>query len=296
MFTSSDSLAVQSLSPAAATPIVPAYPIGFPLPKDSTFIAGQRELWDATSRAITWQYEEVDFPAVGVVGEPIPYQFRNDDVVTSSLLISFLLMVWVLSHSWKFLRDLMKEFFRHRLRGNLFVDKADAKLRGRGVLLVQAAFMHGILYYDYVQYELPDVFEQVSPYMMLAAATGLIVGYYLLKVAAYRMVNATFFPSPNNRMWDDHLLASVLLTGCLLLPLTLLVVYFDLPFHETLLSYVLLVAFVKSLLFYKGYRIFFSTSLGKLHIILYFCALEIVPLLMLWGVLQFISRYLVALS
>lgn len=296
MPTSSDSLSLQPLSPSAATPVAPAYPIGFPLPKDSTFIAGQRELWDATSRAITWQYEEVDFPAVGVVGEPIPYQFRNDDVVTSSLLISFLLLVWVLSHSWKFLRDLIKEFFRHRLRGNLFADKAEVKLQGRGILLVQAAFMHGILFYDYVQHEQPAVFEQVSPYVMLAAATGVIVGYYLLKVAAYQTTNTTFFPAANNKMWDDHLLASVLLTGCLLLPLTLLVVYFDLPFYETALSYVLLVAFVKSLLFYKGYRIFFNTTLGKLHIILYFCALEIVPLLMLWGVLQFISRYLVALS
>ncbi|MCF0236805.1 MAG: DUF4271 domain-containing protein, partial [Bacteroidaceae bacterium] len=100
----------------------------------------------------------------------------------------------------------------------------------------------------------------------------------------------------NNKLWDNHLQASILLTGCLSMPLALLVVYFNLPYRETLMSYILLLLFVKTLLIYKSYRIFFNNRIGGLHIILYFCALEIVPILLLWGALHYLSHQLVALS
>ena len=110
----------------------------------------------------------------------------------------------------------------------------------------------------------------------------------------YRMVNLTFFSPERNKQWDDHLLVSILATGALLLPLTLLVVYFDLPFRETLITYVLLMAIVKMLLFYKAYRIFFSTLIGNVHLILYFCALEVVPILIFWMTLLASNRFLMA--
>ena len=275
---------------------VEIYTDGFPLPKDSAFVHDQRVLWDSTARAITWRYEGQEFRPKGVAGDPVPYMFRNDDFVTSALLVSFLRMVWVVTNSWKYLRALIKDFFYHRLRPNLFTDRAHTELRGGGFLVFQAAFMQGILFFDYTQYDLPRVFGLVSPYLILGGSTLVIATYYLVKIGLYRWVNDTFFPSANNKLWDNHLQASILLTGCLSMPLALLVVYFNLPYRETLMSYILLLLFVKTLLIYKSYRIFFNNRIGGLHIILYFCALEIVPILLLWGALHYLSHQLVALS
>jgi hypothetical protein len=47
----------------------------------------------------------------------------------------------------------------------------------------------------------------------------------------------------------------------------------------------LLMAIIKMLLLYKCYRTFFNGAVGYLLIILYFCALEIVPYVLLGGAL-----------
>ena len=43
---------------------------------------------------------------------------------------------------------------------------------------------------------------------------------------------------------------------------------------------------------YKEYAIFFKRNVVKLQIILYFCTLEIVPLLAFWGALMFTANSL----
>ncbi len=227
----------------------------------------------------------------GVAGDPVPYRLRHDDIVTSTLLVSFILMMWVIASSWKFLRVMVKDFFYHRVRPNLFADRVDTELRGRFFLVAQTCFLQGILFVDYVQDVLPETFEQTSPYILLLAGTTVVGGYYLAKLCLYHFVNSLFFDAPRRRLWNDTYFVSILSVGVVLLPLALLVVFFDLPFVQALTAYVLLMAFVKILLLYKAYRIFFSSFSGSLHVILYFCALEIVPLLFAWGLLETITHH-----
>jgi hypothetical protein len=49
---------------------------------------------------------------------------------------------------------------------------------------------------------------------------------------------------------------------------------------------------VKLMTFYKAYIIFFRQNVVGLQIILYLCALEIVPLMVLWGVLDITANSL----
>ncbi len=268
----------------------------FPLPLDSVFLAQQRALWHPKLRELTWQHETEPYRPDGIAGDPVPYAFRNDDLVTSALLISLFLAVWITAASWRFLRDLVRDFFYYRNRPNLFTDRADTILRGRPFLVLLTSFMLGILFFDYTQHQLPNVFAQVSPYLLLGTATTLIGLGYGVKILLYRLVNTTFFPQECNRQWDNYLFTSILVTGALFLPLTLLLVYFDLPFRETLFAFVLLMGIVKTLIFYKAYRIFFSGTLGKMHIILYFCALEMVPFALLWALLNAAFQWLMAIS
>lgn len=267
----------------------------FPLPHDSVFLAKFRELWDSTSRDITWRHETIPYRPEGFAGDPVPYQFRTDPYVTSALMISFFLMVWVVASSWHFLHGLLRDFFYNRRQPNLFTERAGT-LRGSFFLVMQTCFLQSLLFFDYTQERMPEVFAQVSPYTLLLTSTGIISVYYFSKVLIYRFVNGIFFPPERNKQWNNHYLVSILAAGFLLLPLTLLVVFFELPYQETFIAYVLLMAIVKILLFYKCHRIFFGSLLGNLHIILYFCALEIIPLLFLWGLLLSINHSLVVLA
>ena len=91
----------------------------------------------------------------------------------------------------------------------------------------------------------PETFEQASPYGLLAIGTTVVGIYYLSKLCFYNFVNSVFFDTAHRRLWNDTYFVSILLIGVILLPLTLLVVFFDLPFSQALSAYVLLMAFVK---------------------------------------------------
>lgn len=227
----------------------------------------------------------------GVPGDPAPRRLRDDDVVTSTLLLSFVFMMWVIAASWKFLRHTVKDFYHHRTRPNLFADRVDTELRGRFFLVAQTCFLQGILFMDSVQDLLPDAAEARSPYPWLVIGTLAVGIYYAAKLALYNFVNTVFFDAARRRLWNDTFFVSILTVGVFLMPVTLLVVFFDLPFTQALSTYVLLMAIVKILLLYKAHRIFFDRLSKSLHLILYFCALEIAPLLFLWGLLVTIARY-----
>lgn len=55
----------------------------------------------------------------GIAGDPVPYQFRTDSIVTIILMLSFFLMVKVVSGSRHYLHQQIKDFFHHRQRENL---------------------------------------------------------------------------------------------------------------------------------------------------------------------------------
>lgn len=250
----------------------------FPLQKDSAFLAKFRELWPAPIRDIAWAHEEIPWSPTGIAGDPVDYEFRNDDYVTSLILFSFFIMAWVFASSWKFLRRQIKDFFYTRERTNLFAEREDNILRGRPFLVLQTSFFIALIFFASTRTYLPDVFTQVSAYLILGTATLVSLIYYLAKLILYNVVNHTFFSPAKCKQWNDIYLLSVLFTGCALLPVTLFVVFFDIPPQYIAIVGVLLLSVIKISLLYKCHGIFFRTRLGGMHLILYLCTLEIIPL------------------
>lgn len=236
--------------------------------------------------------ETAGYSLEGVAGDPLPYRFRSDDFVTSALMISFFLMVWTIARGWHFLMMSMKGFFRDRVRDNLFAERTDTEMSGRIFLIFQTCFLLGILFFDYTQERMTEVFNNVSPYLILGVGVGYCCLYYLLKILLYTCVNHVFFNREQVSRWTEAYLFSVFVLGMALLPLVLLVVYFDLSFGNLRILFVLILGMSKILLFYKCFRIFFNYLTGGLHLILYFCALEILPLLVLWRALIYANNNL----
>ena len=80
--------------------------------------------------------------------------------------------------------------------------------------------------------------------------------------------------------------------GLLLFPLVIMLAYADFPLHNALIYAFIVIIIVKLLLLYKAFIIFFRRNGVYLQIILYFCALEIVPLIVLGGILDMASQHL----
>ena len=81
--------------------------------------------------------------------------------------------------------------------------------------------------------------------------------------------------------------------GILILPLLLVVIYFDISSQAALFLLAFPLVLTKICLFWKCFSNFFEKIYGSFHLILYFCALEIQPDLILWKGMEFISNNLI---
>ena len=83
----------------------------------------------------------------------------------------------------------------------------------------------------------------------------------------------------------------VMVCGLLMLPVTLLAIYFDLSLSTQQNALILIGGASEILLIYKSYITFFRHRGGSLHLILYLCTLEFIPLLLLWRTFNWANTF-----
>ena len=110
--------------------------------------------------------------------------------------------------------------------------------------------------------------------------------YYLLKAMLYTIVNWVLFDGKRNKQWIRSFLFISSAEGILMFPIMMMKGYFDIPIESAAIYVAIVLTIIKILTFYKCFIIFFSRIVVKLQIILYFCALEMVPLLFVWSILN----------
>jgi hypothetical protein len=101
-----------------------------------------------------------------------------------------------------------------------------------------------------------------------------------------------FFSKRKILQFHGSLLLITSLEGVALFPLVLLLAYFQFSLQNAIYYTATIVIFAKILTFYKSYTIFFNEKSGFLQNILYFCALEMIPLISLWSGLLVITENL----
>lgn len=231
----------------------------------------------------------------GITGNPVPYLFRNDNFITITLFVSFFLVVWIFSRSRYYFREQIKNFFHERERENMFSDRIQTELHGQPFLVFQTCFLLSILFFDFTQEREAEIFFHLSPYVILGTSVVLCCLYYFSKIILYSFINSIFFERRACKRFMETYLISVFALGLFLLPLTLLVVYFDLSFRALTIAFICLLALEKMMLLYKTWCIFFKYTLGWFHLFLYFCTLEIAPLFILWRTLVYVHNILLIL-
>ncbi|MDY6205337.1 MAG: DUF4271 domain-containing protein [Prevotella sp.] len=225
----------------------------------------------------------------GVAADPVPYTLRNDNVITALLLICFIIATISFSKSRRFIVRQAKNFFYTQRRRSTFVAETAGEIRFQIFLIAQTSLLFAIIFFFYTLQYVADTFILSSQYEMLAIYFAAGLGYFLLKTILYSVVNWVFFDSKSNKDWLKSQLFMGGMEGLLLFPLVLLVVYFDLPLRSAIIYIAMTVGVFKLLSFYKCYITFFGRIGHILQIILYFCALEIVPLAFFYGSLVWIN-------
>lgn len=228
--------------------------------------------------------QEVDS---GFEGTPISYSPRTDDAIALTLLVCFFLSSIALARGKKFLSQQVKDFVLHRERTSIFDSSTAADVRYLLVLVLQTCVLSGITFLNYFHDTSPTLMNQVSPLLLLGIYVGFCLAYFLLKWLIYMFLGWTFFDKNKTNIWLESYSALIYYVGFALFPFVLFLVYFDLSLTNLVIIGSIILIFTKILMFYKWIKLFFHQFSGLFLLILYFCALEIVPCLLLYqGMIQ----------
>ena len=223
----------------------------------------------------------------GMAGDPIPYSYANDHLVTSLLIIGFLLIAFTFSRMSNFIVGQAKNFIRPS-KNSLSLSETSGEIYMQIILTGLTCIVYALLYYLYATEFLASTYVTSSEYALLGIFLGVFVVYYLLRFGLYTMVNNLFFDSDRNKKFLTSLLYISSLEGLLLYPALALLAFMHLPAQNAIWYCFIVLILVKIMTFYKSFTIFFKQNDLFLQIFLYFCALEMVPLMTLWGGLSVI--------
>lgn len=233
-------------------------------------------------------------PKAGMQGQPLPYQLRSDAFVTGIILICFVLFSYSLKNGKKYVLQRIKALFQYKERFSLFDDATTSSNRYVFTLTIICCVLSGLYIYEYISETDFMLIRSVSNGLMLGIYIGMSLFYISFKWMAYQFVNWIFFDKERNNYWIQTYFDLVSGISFLLFPVMLLIIYFNLGIQTSKVLIVFLLLFAKILLFYKSIRNFFKHVYGFLHFILYFCALEIIPLILFWKGITYINNILVS--
>ena len=236
-------------------------------------------------------HPELDGGRYGVAGDPVPETLGNDSLISGLLILCFLLMTFAFSRISGFIGKQVKDFF-YIQKGEHSVTETGDEIKIQILLSVITCLTCSLLYYLYVLTTVDDTFIFSTEHMLLGVVFLVMAAYSLLKFLLYTIVNNIMFDSSGNKKFLTSLIFLISMEGVLLFPILVLRAYFLFPIQTAVVYIFFVVFFFKILTIYKTYVIFFAQKTFYVQIILYFCALEMVPLLSLWGGLAVIVNHL----
>ena len=236
-------------------------------------------------------HPELEAGRYGVAGDPVTYNMSNDSILSGTLLLCFVCTMMAFAASRNFIFRQVKNLF-YIPKTEDASEATSGEMRALLFFCIQTSLLLALLYFFYVRSYVADTFVVSDEYLIIGIFFAVILSYFLAKIIICSIASITFFGGKKNGQWIRTLLFLTAMEGLLLYPAILLLGYLNVA-HQTIIYYVLsVVILVKILSFYKCYVIFFRQIGLFLQIILYFCALEIVPLAALWGGLEVMTNAL----
>ena len=231
-------------------------------------------------------HPEVKVGHTGFEGVLRPYRLLHDDWVTLSVLLCFVLLVVIQKRIRSYIVSQAKEFF---LPSKNITRKENPNNNSERfiplLLMLVISIMGGLGIYMYTQSQQHLFLGLMSPYLLIGIYTGIWILYFILKTILSGFVNWIFFDKKKIKVWKKSGFFLFSVESLLIFPVIIITIYLNLPPHIPLWITLIIGLLVKILHLYKTFLIFFPKIYGTLHLIVYFCTLEIMPLLAVFKIL-----------
>ena len=207
-----------------------------------------------------------------------------DSWVMLGLLAVIVLLMASYRSGYKYIQNLFHHMFSVRRRENLFEDRTVNESRILLALILLTAVAEGVIAYFGLCHYRPDLAPRLtaSPTLFVGLLAAEAIGFFLLQLALFSLLGYVFSDSVSTGLWLDGFKASQSILGLLLLPAAGVALASAGCVRQVLIYSAIMYVSARFVFICKGFRIFYSNLLSHVYFILYLCAVEIVPLILLY--------------
>ena len=225
---------------------------------------------------------------------PLPYRLWRDSWITGTVLLCFFIMAFIIHLNGKVLLSRSRSFFfssRHQNEPRAI--RTSLEDQSAIIMTFMLCLIGGLGFFEYTQNHLELFLGRLSPYILLGSYIGCWIVYFLIKRILYAFVNWIFFDKELHLLWRDTYTFLLMVESIIMYGIIVIGVYFGMMPKNIFYVALSVIIAIKSLLLYKAYQIFFRDFHCSLHLFVYFCTLELVPLLAIARILMWITNLLI---
>lgn len=225
---------------------------------------------------------------------PLPYRLWRDNWITGTVLLCFFVMAFIIHLNGKQLLTRSRSFFfgsQHQNEPRAI--RTSLEEQSTTIMTFMLCLIGGLGFFEYTQNHLELFLGRLSPYILLGSYIGCWMVYFILKNLLYTFINWIFFDKDSHLLWMDTYSFLLIVESILMYGIIVIGVYFGLMPKNIFYAALSVIIAIKSLLLYKAHQIFFPEIHGSLHLFVYFCTLELVPLLAIARILMWITDLLI---
>jgi hypothetical protein len=219
----------------------------------------------------------------GVQVEDCPYTLGNDRYVSLLVLVVLVVYLFVLSRNRAYLKERLSQLFGHRKHYEYTNIQQQKEFHGTFFFQIVSVFVWAVFGFCFLHAYYPHVVTVLEPLKVGACVFIISSVTFLLQKMLYVFVNWIFFDKKKRSEWSGDRNLLLTLEGLLLFPAILLLLYSPIEVRILWGLIVILLIFLRFYLMIRTFLIFFGKFYDGLHLILYFCTLEAMPLFF-WGV------------
>ena len=211
----------------------------------------------------------------------------NVEWVVGLSLLLFAILAVIVYHGRDYIASKLKDFFSSERQFNgVNAPQPVGEVRNTFLLLSVTAVSLAFIWLDNVAM-LPDVRHRHIPLpLLLCAIYAACMAIFYFKALLYRMVNGVFFSREQGEQWMSAYFLLTSLLAFAVFPISQVEIFVPRYSQKVAFCLLFLLIIYEILLFFKCYANFKTKKYGYLLIFLYFCSVELVPLLICWHFLQ----------
>lgn len=248
-----------------------------PAPNDSIILTVADSILspDSLSGYVTQQFHGVGLPA----------EATGQNWIFAALLILLVFLVLAVNRSHSWMVDAIKNLSKIRSRGSLFVKTSVHEYQSRWLLII---FSTGVVCLFYFLNSMDKGSFQL---LLFLIGTAMVLIWILVKAFLIRIIGYVFMSPESLKIAKDNYYNVYSMLGFLLFPLLFINIYTQLDWlHLASQHTAIILAFI-ALIFItiKLFQIFYIKILDFFYIMLYLCTLEILPLIGIKELFEFIA-------